>query len=91
MSQQQRIVYFSGNVQGVGFRFTTVRVAERYDVGGTVRNLPDGRVEIVAEGDSEEIDAFLSDVASRMGQYIRGRDEQTAEPAGKYNGFTVAF
>jgi acylphosphatase len=91
MAQEQRIAYFSGNVQGVGFRFTTVRTAERYDVTGTVRNLPDGRVEVVAEGDSEEIDAFLSDVGNRMGQYVRGRDEQTAEPTGKYRGFDVAF
>jgi len=91
MAQQQRIVHFKGNVQGVGFRFTTVRIAERYDVAGYVRNLPDGRVEVLAEGDSEEIDSFFSDVAARMGHYIRDRNEQRAEPTGRYSGFHVAF
>ncbi|MFP3938262.1 MAG: acylphosphatase [Phycisphaerae bacterium] len=91
MAHQQRIVYFSGTVQGVGFRFTTVRVAGGYDVTGTVRNLPDGRVEVVAEGETEEIDRFLEDLTRRMGRYIRRRDEQTAEPTGKYRDFSVSF
>lgn len=91
MGQEQRIVHFRGTVQGVGFRFTTVRTAERYDVSGYVRNLPDGRVEVVAEGDGSAIDSFLSDLSNRMGQYIRDRDEQKAEPTGRYNGFRVAF
>ncbi|MGC9453427.1 MAG: acylphosphatase [Phycisphaerae bacterium] len=91
MAQEQRIVYFSGTVQGVGFRFTTVRVAQGHDVTGTVRNLPDGRVEVVAEGEKQEIDRFLEDLTSRMGRYIRRRDEQTSEPTGRYQGFSVAF
>lgn len=91
MAHQQRIVYFSGTVQGVGFRFTTVRVAQGYEVSGTVRNLPDGRVEVIAEGETDEIDRFLEDLSGRMGQYIRRRDEQTAEPSGRYDGFSVAF
>lgn len=91
MAKQQRIVYFQGAVQGVGFRFTTCRVASRFDVAGTVRNLPDGRVEIVAEGDTEQIDEFIQAVAERMGRYIRGRTEQIAPYTGRYSSFDVAF
>ncbi len=50
-------VYYSGQVQGVGFRFTCRQLASRHVVGGFVRNLPDGRVELVAEGDRRQVSA----------------------------------
>ena len=49
---QRRETHYSGQVQGVGFRFQTLRIARAYEVAGFVRNLPDGRVELVAEGRS---------------------------------------
>ena len=52
-------VYYAGRVQGVGFRYTVRSLAARFDVTGFVRNLPDGRVHLVVEGDAGEIDAFL--------------------------------
>ena len=91
MADEQRIVHFSGTVQGVGFRYTTVRVARGYDVTGTVRNVPDGQVECVVEGESAEIDAFLADVGERMSGYVRNRTEQKAPPSGRFPDFTVAF
>jgi acylphosphatase len=91
MADEQRIVHFSGTVQGVGFRYTTVHVARGYDVTGTVRNLPDGKVQCVVEGESAEIDAFLAEVDSRMGGYIRNRTEQKAPHSGRFPDFTVAF
>ena len=48
-------IFYSGHVQGVGFRYTVKSVAAGFEVNGTVRNLPDGRVELVAEGDSGEL------------------------------------
>ena len=51
-------VFYSGRVQGVGFRYTVRTVATGYEVNGTVRNLPDGRVELIAEGAKEELEAF---------------------------------
>ncbi|MGE0885550.1 MAG: acylphosphatase [Blastocatellales bacterium] len=54
----------SGAVQGVGFRFFAMRAAARHQVLGTVRNLPDGRVEVIAEGDRDAMDEFKNDLAT---------------------------
>ena len=70
MSTIRRRVYYSGRVQGVGFRFTSQRLAERYLVGGYVRNLADGRVELVAEGEPTQVDGLLDAIQSRMDPYI---------------------
>ena len=91
MAEEQRIVQFHGNVQGVGFRYTTARLAERYDVAGTVRNCPDGRVEVVVEGDGKEIDAFLSGIQGEMSRHIRDVQQQKAPPSGKHQSFRVVY
>ncbi len=52
-------VHYSGRVQGVGFRYTVRSLVPGYDVLGTIRNLPDGRVELVAEGERAELEEFL--------------------------------
>src|SRR5476649_1637601 len=51
-------IFYSGRVQGVGFRYTARTVAAGFEIAGYVRNLPDGRVELAAEGDAAELDAF---------------------------------
>jgi len=81
--------YFSGRVQGVGFRYTTTRVAERFAVSGYVQNLDDGRVKLVAEGDRKELDAFLADVQAAMGRNIRSTDSDRGEATGEFDGFGV--
>ena len=53
-------VFYSGQVQGVGFRYTAKTVAAGFEVTGSVRNLPDGRVELIAEGRRDELEAFRS-------------------------------
>lgn len=68
-----RAVY-RGRVQGVGFRFTTLDISRPYDVVGHVRNMPDGSVELEAEGERETVDTFLAKIASTMASNIR--DEQ---------------
>jgi acylphosphatase len=88
---EQRIVHFSGNVQGVGFRFTTTRLAGRHDVTGYVQNLPDGRVKVVIEGDRKEIDAFLRELRDAMGGYIRDEKSQQAEAGGRFDRFGVKY
>jgi acylphosphatase len=69
-------VHYRGMVQGVGFRMTARRLADGFAVGGYVRNLADGRVEMVVAGEAEEIDRFLGAIAARMGEYIHGQDLQ---------------
>ncbi len=91
MARQRRVVHFAGTVQGVGFRYTAIRVARHHDVTGRVRNLRDGRVEVVVEGEGQEIDAFLGDVQERMRGYIRDTAQQLQEPTGEFGDFNVAF
>lgn len=86
---EQRKVRFSGMVQGVGFRYTTARIAERHAVSGWVKNCPDGTVLLTVEGDKQVMDAFLQEIQERMGQYIRDV-QMTAMPAtGRLNGFVI--
>jgi acylphosphatase len=66
-------VFYEGRVQGVGFRYSARRVAAGFDLAGYVRNLPDGRVELVASGDEEEVDGFLQAVReSELAGHIGG-------------------
>jgi len=88
---QRKTVHYSGNVQGVGFRMTTRRIASDFDVTGYVKNLPDGRVELVAEGDAAEIDRFLDAVAGRMAGYIRDTRVDAGEASGQYREFSIAY
>ena len=87
----RRTVLFSGRVQGVGFRYTTCRVAEDHAVTGYVRNLPDGRVETVIEGDKDEVDRFLAALKTEMASYIREVQQHESPAAGEFRRFDVRF
>ena len=91
MARIRKHIYYQGSVQGVGFRFTTVRVAERYAVTGFVRNLPDGRVDVVVEGEAREIESFLADLADSMQGYIRNAQIDDKPYTGEFNRFDVRF
>ena len=91
MSGQRRLIHFSGSVQGVGFRYTALRVAEQFDVAGYAKNLGDGRVEIVAEGPPDQIDGFLAAIQDRMGYHIQDVAQQVSEPSGQFDGFGIRF
>jgi len=91
MADEQRIIHFAGAVQGVGFRYTTCRLAEGFDVTGYVRNLPDGRVECVLEGQSEQINEFLAVLAQRMAGYVRNQNQQSAPYTGQFASFGVRY
>lgn len=91
MPGEQRIVRFTGRVQGVGFRFTAIRAAGGYDVTGYVRNCPDGSVECVAEGEGDQINAFLAELSQRMGGYISDMTQETAPATGRFSSFTVGY
>ena len=88
---EQRELYYQGMVQGVGFRYTVRRVAARFSVTGYVRNLPDGRVLLVAEGAREELDRFLGAVGTAMGRYIQDVDETVRPATGRFGQFEIRF
>jgi acylphosphatase len=81
-------VLYSGRVQGVGFRYTTQGLAASHPVAGYVRNLPTGAVELVAEGEADDVEMFLAAVARRMASYIRDTTVQDAAPSGQ-RGFHI--
>jgi acylphosphatase len=78
-------------VQGVGFRYTVKVLAGGFEVTGTVRNLPDGRVELIAEGLREELSAFQQAIrASELGHFVRKEEVGWQEPQGGLRGFEIA-
>lgn len=88
-ASEQRTVHYTGAVQGVGFRYTTHRLASGFRVVGTVRNLSDGRVELVAEGDSAELDQFLDAVRTRFGGNIRDEHSETQPATRQHTSFEI--
>ena len=88
--ERRRVVY-AGRVQGVGFRYTTVSIARRYPVTGTVQNLRDGRVVVLAEGSASDLERFLSDLEGTMRSYIQEKQAETAPASGQFHGFQVKF
>ena len=87
----RRTLTYSGRVQGVGFRYTTCHVAERHDVRGYVKNLPDGRVELTVEGEAEELDRFAAAVNAEMGALISDTQVRETQPDGRFEGFSVRY
>jgi len=83
-------VYYSGNVQGVGFRYTVKTVATGFDLAGTVRNLPDGRVELIAEGVKAELESFCRAVRdSGMEHFITDENVNWSEATNEFRGFEI--
>jgi acylphosphatase len=84
-------IFYSGRVQGVGFRYTTKNVAMGYEVTGAVRNLPDGRVELVAEGLKDELEAFQQGIReSGLGGFISNEETKWEDPKGEFRGFVIS-
>ena len=85
-----RHVFYEGRVQGVGFRWTTKNLARGYDVTGSVRNLPDGRVELLVSGELDEVEAFLEAIAeSDLKSHIKNVDTRVIPPLNA-SGFEIA-
>ena len=86
-----RKVLYSGRVQGVGFRYTAYQLAAEHGVTGYVRNLYDGGVELVAQGDPQEVGRFLLAVRRGMSAYIRRAEESEMVPSSSFVRFEVRF
>jgi acylphosphatase len=84
-------VLYSGRVQGVGFRYSTKRIASGFDVTGWVKNLPDGRVELQAQSlDAEELEAFLEDIQqSSLGSHIKQCEVKAIAAQPNLRGFSI--
>jgi len=91
MTQKRLHIFYSGTVQGVGFRFTVRRIASRLPVTGFVRNLPDGRVEVLAEGEEEDLRALAAEIGTSMSGYIRAAETSWSDPRGEFSAFTIRF
>lgn len=80
----QRTAFYTGRVQGVGFRATTASIARGFDVAGTVENMPDGRVKVVVEGEPEQVAEFLDEVTRQLDRHIRLVDIVKGTASGAY-------
>lgn len=91
MSRSRLQVYYVGTVQGVGFRYTVKTLASGFEVTGTVRNLPDGRVHLIAEGAKDELSAFQQAIReSELGHFIRKEEVTWHAPQNDLRGFEIA-
>jgi acylphosphatase len=77
-------IQFHGHVQGVGFRYTACNIARGYAVAGYVKNLPDRRVELVAEGDEASVRAYADEVAQVMERFIRNKSLDRSPATGEF-------
>ena len=83
-------IFYSGNVQGVGFRYAVKTVAAGFEVVGIVRNLADSRVELIAEGSREELEAFRTAIPEAgLGHFIRNEEIKWSEATSEFRGFEI--
>ena len=84
-------VTFWGRVQGVGFRWSTQRVAEGFSVRGYVKNLPNGSVKMVAEGEMPEVRFFLAALQERMANYVESCEVAENRGPRRFTEFAIAY
>lgn len=83
-------VFYAGNVQGVGFRYTVKQIAKGFDVTGWIRNLSDGRVELQATAAPDELAAFIDAIrASELRAHIKEQTEHPLEHEVNSRGFEI--
>ena len=83
-------VYYSGHVQGVGFRYSVKQLSLEFDVTGWVENLPDGRVEMVIEGERDELETFQAAIPDAgLSRFIRETQSHWSEGTGEFRGFEI--
>jgi len=80
-------VHYSGRVQGVGFRWNACSIARDFQVTGYVRNLADGRVQLVAEGERGEVERLLAEIAGSMSGNIRQAELAESPATGEFTAF----
>lgn len=91
MGQTAKHIVFVGRVQGVGFRFTAFNIANRHQLTGFVRNLPDRTVEMLTQGPTDAIDDCIQDIKESFGDYIRETKITEVPYESKYKDFKITF
>ncbi|MFA6349543.1 MAG: acylphosphatase [Candidatus Omnitrophota bacterium] len=91
MAKKQVHVLYSGNVQGVGFRFTCINIAHELEITGWVKNTSGGGVELVAEADEYTLKDMLARIDREFSRYIDNADIQWLETEDKSKDFVVKF
>ncbi len=84
-------IIFTGRVQGVGFRFTARRAANRRQLTGFVRNVPNGTVEMLAQGRPEDIDDCIQDLKEYFAGYLKETRIEEIPPDPRYTDFKITF
>jgi acylphosphatase len=84
-------LFFSGTVQGVGFRYTARALAEKHSINGWVANLIDGRVELEIEGENPDIKSFLNDLRDEFKSYLTATEKEELVPLNEETGFHIKF
>ena len=84
-------IFFSGTVQGVGFRFTARSLAVKYNITGWVMNLPDGRVELLAQAQPRRLITFLQALRREFKDYIMDEDAQWLKAKQEWDNFIIKF
>lgn len=91
MNRECLHILYLGKVQGVGFRYTVKSVATGFEVTGLIRNLPDGRVELVAEGQRDELEAFREAIRnSGLARFIKNEEVEWRPASGQWKGFEIS-
>ena len=91
MTQATKRVIFVGRVQGVGFRFTAHRIAQRFHLTGWVRNAMDGTVEMIAQGSDEDINNCIEQIEQALKGYVTQTKIEQAPANPKYKDFKITF
>ena len=82
-------IYFSGRVQGVGFRYTSREVAKRYEVSGWVKNLPNGSVEMIVEGATDQLKKYVADLSESTYGNVADMQVAKSKPTGEFSAMEI--
>jgi acylphosphatase len=91
MNQIAKHIIFLGRVQGVGFRYTSYNISRRYQLTGYVKNLPDGTVEMTAQGPEDDVSSCIRDIKEYFGKYIREVKIEEIPINTQYTDFKISF
>lgn len=82
-------IFYSGRVQGVGFRYAVKSIATGFEITGTVRNLSDDRVELIVEGARAELENFRDAIRADMKHFIRDETVTWSDAQNIFRGFEI--